>query len=72
MVPDVLDSGVYNPGAVKSSPAVKAASIIFLIFRYQHKTYLDIFSLKVLEVSSHVIILPFVCMYLITEFTPGL
>ncbi|XP_065694805.1 nesprin-2 isoform X2 [Patagioenas fasciata] len=24
MVPDVLDSGSYNPGAVKSSPAVKA------------------------------------------------
>lgn len=71
MVPDVLDSGVYNPGTVKSSPAVKEASI-FLIFCYQHKTYLDIFSLKVPEISSHVIILLFVCMYLITEFTTGL
>ncbi|KAI1237534.1 Nesprin-2, partial [Lamprotornis superbus] len=36
LVPDDLDSGVYNPEEEKSSPAVKKASIVFLILCYQH------------------------------------
>uniref|UniRef100_A0A8C0F7Z5 Spectrin repeat containing nuclear envelope protein 2 n=1 Tax=Bubo bubo TaxID=30461 RepID=A0A8C0F7Z5_BUBBB len=36
LIPDDLDSGGYNPVTEKSSPAMKAASIFFLMFCYQH------------------------------------
>uniref|UniRef100_A0A8C3EIB9 Spectrin repeat containing nuclear envelope protein 2 n=1 Tax=Corvus moneduloides TaxID=1196302 RepID=A0A8C3EIB9_CORMO len=39
LVPDDLDSGVYNPEEEKSSPAVKKASIFFLIFCYQSESH---------------------------------
>lgn len=58
LVPDDLDSGVYNPEEEKSSPAVKKASIFFLLFCYQHIVYFYIFRVDVPQVQSFYLLGP--------------